>query len=169
MRHLNLLLVLALWLGCTQMQAQRKFKKLLMVGSGQLVSGFLDGTIESISYHYDNGFKLRCSWVNDAFWDPSVSWKNKYMNGDPNKGEKFMGSTTCLAFTTDAYHLLRTSKRAIDGVSIAYLLNDDICNKKLARKKRFKAAAKDFVILTAIRCVGFHLSYSYLFKRQTTK
>jgi hypothetical protein len=149
-----------------QIQAQSKLKKLLWMGSGQLVSGFLDGTIESISYHYDNGFKLRFKKVNDQFWDPCKSWTNKYRNGDPKQGEKFMGSTTCFAFTTDAYHMLRTTKRTIDGVSMGYLLNDDVCNKKLRKKQKFKNAAKDFMILTAIRCVGFHLSYSLLFRRQ---
>jgi hypothetical protein len=162
-----LILILALaFMG--QIQAQSKLKKLLWIGSGQLASGFLDGTIESISFHYDNGFKPRFKKLNDQFWDPCKSWTNKYLNGDPKQGEKFMGSTTCFAFTTDAYHMLRTSKRAIDGVSMAYLLNDDICNKKLRRKQKIKAMVKDFAVLTAIRCIGFHLSYSVLFKRQQT-
>jgi hypothetical protein len=165
----TLLLIIVLVLCADHLYSQKKFRKLLLIGSGQFISGFIDGTVESINYHYYNGFKLRCPKANDKFWNPEQSWKNKYMNGDPTKGEKFMGSTTCFAFTTDAYHMLRTSKRTIDGVSICYLMNDDVCNKRLSKKKRFKAAVKDFAVLTAIRCVGFHLSYSYLFKRQVQK
>src|SRR6202007_900159 len=73
--------------------AQKKFKDYLVIGSSSLVSGMLDGTIESISYHYDNGFKKRFSKANDQFWDPSISWTNKYKNNNPALGPKFMGST----------------------------------------------------------------------------
>lgn len=165
----NLTILALLVLTCSAARSQKKLKRLLLIGTGQLASGFLDGTIESISYHYSNGFKLRCPNANDQFWDPSLSWKNKYKNGDPNLGPKFAGSTTGLVFTTDAYHMLRTSKRAIDMGSIVYLMNDTYCNKKISKKQKLKTAAKDFIVLTAMRCVGFHLSYSYLFKRQSPK
>jgi hypothetical protein len=146
--------------------AQKKFKKLLLVGTSQLVSGFLDGTKESLSFHYNNGFKPRFKKANDQFWDPCKSWTNKYRNGDPQQGEKFMGSTTCFAFTTDAYHMIRTTKRAIDGVSMAYLLNDDVCTKKLSKKQKIKTMIKDFAVITAMRCVGFTLSYNFVFRTQ---
>lgn len=37
-------------------------------------------------------------------WFGSESWRNKYKNGNPDDGEKFLGSTSILAPTTDFYH-----------------------------------------------------------------
>jgi len=51
-----------------------------------LLSGMLDGTVEGITWHYEEGFKPRCPKANDYFWNPALSWKNKYKNGDPQQG-----------------------------------------------------------------------------------
>jgi len=70
--------IIILCLAHYSVSAQKKFKDYLIIGSSSFVSGMLDGTIESISYHYDNGFKKRFSKVNDQFWNPAISWTNKY-------------------------------------------------------------------------------------------
>lgn len=130
-----------------------------------LVSGMLDGTIESISFHYDNGFKKRFPKINNQFWDPSVSWKNKYKEGNCAMGPKFTGSTNVFVCTTDAYHMLRTTKRSIDGLTLAYYVNKN-CSDKKAKNKKWKNTATDFLILTAIRCIGFNVTYNLLFNPQ---
>lgn len=38
------------------------------------------------------------------WWNPNISWKNKYKNNDPTQGPKFFGSTTFLVWLTDAWH-----------------------------------------------------------------
>jgi len=158
----NLIIALFIAILVQPCVAQKAWKKYLIAGSSVLVSGMMDGTIESINYHYENGFKARFPKANDQFWNPAVSWKNKYRNGDPALGRKFMGSTTALVFTTDAYHMLRTGKRAIDASTLVYAINKDCSIKK--KKARRKTMVKDFIVLTAIRCVGFHVTYTYLFK-----
>ncbi|MGZ3919284.1 MAG: hypothetical protein ACXVNR_01640 [Bacteroidia bacterium] len=145
--------------------AQKKWKDYLITGSAMFVSGIIDGTKESISYHYDRGFKKRLPKVNDEFWNPAISWKNKYKNGDCNQGPKFNGSTNLLVFTTDAYHLLRTSQRAIDGLTLAYYVNKK-CSTTRSADKKWKNVAKDFLILTAIRCIGFNVTYNFVFAQQ---
>ncbi len=40
-------------------------------------------------------------------WFYPDSWKNKYKNGDPIQGPKFIGSTTFLVFLTDIYHFCK--------------------------------------------------------------
>lgn len=141
--------------------AQKKFKDYLLTGSAMLVSGMIDGTKESISFHYQ-GFKRFFPKANDKFWDPSISWRNKYKNNDPAQGQKFYGSTNMLVFTTDAYHALRTTQRAIDGLVLVSYMNKN-CTGRQSFRKRFKSMAKDFLILTAIRCVGFNLTYNLAF------
>jgi hypothetical protein len=147
---------------------KKKFKDYLFIGSSSLVSGMLDGTIETISYHYDNGFKRRFSKVNDQFWNPAISWTNKYKDNNPALGPKFMGSTDIFVCTTDAYHMLRTTKRALDGFTLACYINKTCTETTTPKGKRWKRVVTDFLIITAIRCVGFSLTYSLLFKPQGT-
>lgn len=142
-----------------------KWKDYLVTGSSMFVSGMLDGTIESINYHYESGFKPRFTNANDQFWNPALSWKNKYKNGQSCEGAKFYGSTNMFVFTTDAYHMLRTSKRAIDASTLVYYINDNrTCKTVKTKKERLKKSAIDFLVLTTIRCAGFHLTYSVMFK-----
>ena len=150
----------------TNLNAQKKIKDYLLIGSCMFVSGMLDGTIESINYHYDRGFKRRFSNAGDQFWNPALSWKNKYKNYDFTQGPKFTGSTTVFVCATDAYHLMRTAKRGVDCLATVYYMNKTYAERKTEKRKKWKNMAKDFFILTAIRCVGFHCTYSVLFKQK---
>ncbi len=140
-----------------------RVKDYILPASTMFASGFLDGTIEAIHYHYDDGFKNIFPKADDGFWDPSVSWRNKYKEGDPKQGPKFAGSTNMLVFTTDAYHALRAGKRAIDMFTVVHYIND-ASRSKMTRKQRFKKTLVDTLILTAVRGVGFTASYALLFK-----
>src|SRR5689334_8713496 len=84
---------------CFMTKAQMNLKKYILAGTTMFVSGLADGTIESINYHYEEGFKPRCPKANDKFWNPALSWKNKYKNNDPAQGPKFTGSTNIFVFT----------------------------------------------------------------------
>jgi len=46
------------------------------------------------------------SKLNPKFWDPNVSWVNKWAVGSTTK-ERFLGSSTIFVFVTDAYHLFK--------------------------------------------------------------
>jgi hypothetical protein len=142
--------------------AQRSWKDYLITGSSVLVSGMLDGTIETLSYHYDTGFKNRFPAANTQFWDPSVSWKNKYRNGDYALGPKFWGSTNVFACTTDGYHMLRTIKRTDETFALAYYVRNT-CSRKPPGGNKWKNTVTDFLVLTAIRCAGFSLTYTVIF------
>ena len=43
----------------------------------------------------------------DDWFNPVVSWRNKWKNGDPIQGERFFGSSTFLVWITDAWHFLK--------------------------------------------------------------
>lgn len=45
--------------------------------------------------------------LNPLFWDKSQSWRNKWKNGDPQQGERFLGSSTVFVSFTDAWHLFQ--------------------------------------------------------------
>lgn len=42
------------------------------------------------------------------FWNPYISWENKWKNGDRTQGERFLFSSTFLVPLTDGWHLLKT-------------------------------------------------------------
>ncbi len=145
--------------------AQRKWKDYLITGSSMLVTGMLDGTVESISFHYDNGFKPRFPHANDQYWNPAISWENKYKNGNQALGPAFTGSTSVFAWTTDAYHCLRTTARAMDVGTLAYYINHTTTEQISKRRKRMNMLC-DFAVLTVIRSIGFSLTYNVLFNTQ---
>jgi len=161
----NMLVLSTFLMFGSAMQAQLRLKQYWLAGSAMLVSGMMDGTVESITWHYEDGFKLRCPNANDLFWNPAISWKNKYKNHDPAQGQRFPGSTNVFVFTTDAYHLLRSSSRTLDGLTIAYYINQSYRERELSKRKKWLRIGADFLVLTAIRTVGFHLTYSVLFRK----
>lgn len=87
--------------------SQKSWTYYLPSASVMFVSGSMDGMAEEMNYHYPK-FKKAFGISNDNFWNPEISWKNKWQNGDPNQGEAFLGSSTIFVSTTDAYHLTRT-------------------------------------------------------------
>ena len=45
--------------------------------------------------------------LNPLFWNKSVSWKNKWKNGDQAQGEAFPGSSTIFVSLTDGWHFFQ--------------------------------------------------------------
>jgi hypothetical protein len=41
------------------------------------------------------------------WWNPAISWKNKWKNGDPTQGERFFGSSTFFVSLTNAWHFFQ--------------------------------------------------------------
>lgn len=70
------------------------------------MAGMLEGLAETLKFHYYRFVKV-CPGAADSYWNPDISWTNKYKDGDYTKGPKFFGSTTFLVWTTDGYHLSR--------------------------------------------------------------
>jgi len=71
-----------------------------------LIAGLFEGAAEALKFHTPKFFE-RFKKANKQFWDPSLSWYNKYKNGDPAQGPKFFQSTQFFVGFTDGYHLLR--------------------------------------------------------------
>lgn len=80
----------------------------ILPASLSAISGVCYGLHETSVHHPD---RIPASW-DRRFWDNRVSWHNKYRNGDPDLGPAYFGSTTFLAWTTDAKHLFGTLHRS---------------------------------------------------------
>lgn len=89
----------------------------IVVAALALVWIACDAAQDTVSFHYDTSVFARAK--NRQYFDPAVSWKNKYKDGDPAKGAKFFGSTTFLVWLTDFWHLIKFVKMNLLWVMLA--------------------------------------------------
>jgi hypothetical protein len=88
----------------------------LLLGAFALVSGGADGFRDSYEYHNDR--VLAKLHTNSRFFRPD-SWRNKYKSGNPEMGERFMGSTSVFVFVTDLPHLAKFTNNLFTAGAIA--------------------------------------------------
>ena len=69
------------------------------------LAGVFEGYMDVLQFHW--GKFLKNHKCNVWYWNPKLSWENKYKDNDPKKGEKFLGSTTVMVFLTDGWHLMK--------------------------------------------------------------
>lgn len=104
----------------------------------------LKSTFECSIFNEIKNEKTR-SWFN-----PTLSWKNKYKDGIPPQ-EAFFGSTTFLVSFTDGWHLIQ--KIFLTAMFILIVIHQPIFNQ-----------VADFLILYLIFTVSFELFYRILKK-----
>jgi hypothetical protein len=135
--------------------AIRYIKRNAVPASLAFVAGVADGMNETLKFHY-SGFKAVFPKANDNFFDPSISWKNKYKNGNQAQGAKFFGSTTFFVNTTDAYHLLRSVQKTciISGIIL-----------KIGKHQPWYFYLVDFATYSITYSVGFNGTYEFFHYR----
>jgi hypothetical protein len=118
-----------------------------------LASGFSEGAMDTLQFHFDRSV---FSKMNILFWNPTISWKNKYKEGDPNKGEKFLFSTTFLVSLTDGWHCMKLIRNITLFISLSFI---GFLSLNLI----------ELIILTStsriIYGIGFWISYNYILKK----
>jgi len=70
-----------------------------------ILAGIFNACMDAIDFHYNTSIFTK--WKPQTWIDPSLSWKNKWKNGDYTQGEKFLGSSTIFVFITDFWHFLQ--------------------------------------------------------------
>jgi hypothetical protein len=78
-------------------------------------AGIAEGLMDFLQFHYRPIFK------NELFWNPELSWKNKYKDGDPMKGPKFLFSTTLFVALTDGWHTMKLLRNVLLFVSLPFI------------------------------------------------
>ena len=123
--------------------------------SSAFVAGFAEGTMDAISFHYDSFQKVHPN-ANPQFWNPQLSWENKWRNGNKIEGEKFIGSSTFLVWTTDGWYGLKAVNRLATFGATITIVNGD--------KKKWTYYAKELLISYAANRAGFYTSYNLIYK-----
>jgi hypothetical protein len=80
-----------------------------------------EGVMDTLQFHYT--YSVFFHFSNKWFWDPSISWRNKYRNADPLGGPRFPGSTTLFVGFTDAWHMFKLLRNAFMTMAIFLLLS----------------------------------------------
>lgn len=164
MRGLLLILAICLFAACSTTRPAKQidtgtgkqtynWKRAILPASLSFVSGASWGVHETIVHHPD---RIPDSW-NKRFWDSRESWRNKYRGGNPDNGPAYLGSTTLLAWTTDAKHLFGTAHRVTGfaaGISIG-----------IGDKRPCWHYAADAGVSFIAFGLGFHSIYSLAFKQ----
>jgi len=136
--------------------AQTKWKldkNKILTGGLLVISGGAKGFNETLQFHPAAFFKAFPS-ASRKWFDPAISWTNKYRNGDPTQGARFPLSTTVLVFVTDQYHLNNFIHRATLTGAIVL---------KFGQKQKFLYYVYDFLYYTVCYQAGFAATY-YPFK-----
>jgi hypothetical protein len=125
-------------------------KNKLITGGLVLVAGSAKGFNETLVFHY-KVFKARFPNANHEWFDPRLSWKNKYEDKNPDLGPKFPLSTSALIFVTDQYHLNQFIGRSAFLAAIVI---------KIGEKKRpAKHYLYDVLYYSACYTAGFAITY----------
>lgn len=71
------------------------------------IAGISKAIMDNLQFHFNRSiFNLDPVKYNQRFWDPTLSWSNKYKEGSMTE-PKFFGSTNYFVFITDAWHLFQ--------------------------------------------------------------
>lgn len=70
-----------------------------------LISAVAKAAMDKLQFHYSRS--IFSKFKNQQFWNPEISWKNKWKNGDKSQGESFFLSSTLFVSITDAWHLFQ--------------------------------------------------------------
>jgi len=106
----------------------------------------ISGIAKSICDTSESTFKnSKLKSLSPFFWNKHTSSSNKWKNGNPSDGEKFIGSSTIFVFLTDAWHLF-------DLINIVMIF----CSISLSYSVIFTG------VLFVIRQISFEISYRFL-------
>lgn len=123
------------------------------------IAGTFDGLNEVLKHHPQKFFERHPN-ASPQWFDPAISHRNKYKNGNPAEGAKFFGSTTIFVAATDQYHLNRTIAWTT-GITGALTVGNI---KEYSSPGGWKLLVLDFLVLSSVETAGFHLSYSIIYK-----
>lgn len=73
-----------------------------------------NGVMDTLQFHYDTSIFPRAKdetflWGDRQYWDPDLSWENKYKDWPLDPRPAFPGATTWLVGLTDGWHLAQTA------------------------------------------------------------
>ncbi len=83
------------------------------------IAGLSSSAMDKLQFHY---YTSIFRFLPSQFWNPEVSWKNKYINKDSTLGRrKILGTLNVPVFLTDGWHLLKAIH--LNSICLAIAIN----------------------------------------------
>jgi len=82
-----------------------------------IISGASEAVMDKTQFHYKKSI-FSNSKLTPNFWNPKISWKNKWKGGKKENGEKFFLSSSLFVSITDAWHLFKMIRTLSLSISI---------------------------------------------------
>lgn len=76
------------------------------------IAGLAEGVMDMLQFHF---------YLNHKFWNPKLSWVNKWKGGRPEHGERFFLSSTLLVAFTDGWHLMKLIRNVFIFASMFFI------------------------------------------------
>jgi hypothetical protein len=139
--------------------------KLIIIATLVIASALCNGICDTLQFHYTNS---RYAQMNERFWNPKMSWVNKYKHDEEGNlvkplQPKFLGSTTWFVFTTDAWHLFKTLDRGLMRTALVILLLHFLGWKRnILVRNIWVRGILLWILITAIQAASFHITYTIL-------
>jgi len=142
----KLIVVCLIALSCFNAAGQSfKIKEHLPSLISFFAAGAFEGTMDHLQFHYDG---------NHQFWQPDISWKNKYKNRDPQQGLTFAGRYFVTA--TDGWHLMKGGKNMSTVVALVF--------HPFRKGQKWYYYVVETASYWAANKAGFHLTYNLILK-----
>jgi hypothetical protein len=125
-------------------------KNKILTGSLVFVSGAAKGFNETLQFNYPI-FEKTFPGADKQWFDPKVSWRNKYEGGNPDNGPKFFLSTSLLVMFTDQYHFNNFIHRSALMSALVIKIGEG--------KKPWKHYVYDLLFYSACYQAGFSALY----------
>lgn len=123
-----------------------RVKEQLPVLISTFTAGLFEGAMDQLDFHYDKP---------SQFWNPDLSYLNKYIDRDPTKGATWRGRY--MIFTTDGWHLMKFGNHLSLISAIAFKSIYSIGVKKKWYWYVFEAGT-----YWLIERVGFQITYKLI-------
>jgi len=117
-----------------------------------------NASMDQLKHHYNNSFAKKWEW-NEQYWNPALSWRNKYIDQDPEKGRIKINILFFRiqkpVFFTDGWHLLKA----------LMLLSFFLIPVIMMPGKWYKKAAH-FLVITLLWSLIFEKIYNHKWRNQ---
>lgn len=141
---------------------KNKYDIILICMALLVLAGISNGIMDTLQFHYHasvfpQGEGDTLLGGSRQYFDPLISWRNKYKNGDPEQGPAYFGSMTVFVFLTDAWHLAQFFMLAFFQLAVALPL------LRLFHLKWWWALPA-LIPAKFLFAIGFTIMYAYILK-----
>ena len=131
-----------------------------------ILAGVCNSVMDTLQFRFSSSIFARAK--NQQYWNPQLSWRNRWTNGDAAQGDRFPGSSTCFVAATDAWHLFKFGWLMFVCLAVAH--GNLGCAGVIPvdaqrRSRRWTLFAGVFIAMYLCNTVTFELCFRYAWRQ----